>query len=335
MARLRPGATVLAPRLELSCDDTLDTAVHGRVRERLERWLGGLDRPAAGAVAGAAARRSRDSKLGGAGRGIAFRLAEQLGNLRREEAASLLGTWSRGRSARAGRLGVRFGLHHLYLPDLLKPAANEARARLLRVFHGRPIALPPPGRTVLRAGDRGSAGLGLCRFRPVRAAGRHSRADRRQDQGRSARRRHVRDFAGAGRRGGTGARRAWPSDGGLGLSAGDRWRPGGIHPPDARRGAGKGQGVHLPPGPPWARRSRCWHASGWPLERRRHRPSGQVAVACAVHPQPAAGRRAGGSAPGAAERADRRQDPPTGAPGRRDHPDRAGARAGCTGPGAG
>lgn len=163
VARLRPGAEVLAPRLELTLDDTLDIAAHSRVRERLERWLESwIARRLA--PLHALQRASRDSKLGGAGRGIAFRLAEQLGTLRREDAASLLGSLTEADRRVLGRLGVRFGLHHLYVPELLKPAANEVRARLLRVFHGRTVALPPPGRTVLRPATGDLLALGYADF---------------------------------------------------------------------------------------------------------------------------------------------------------------------------
>lgn len=48
------------------------------------------------------------------------------------------------------RLGVRFGRLHLYLADQLKPAAVEARARLWRIWAEPGLALPVPGRTVLR-----------------------------------------------------------------------------------------------------------------------------------------------------------------------------------------
>ena len=54
------------------------------------------------------------------------------------------------------------------MPDVLGPAANEARARLLRLHHGRAIALPPPGRTVLRpppaADPRDVAAIGFAPF---------------------------------------------------------------------------------------------------------------------------------------------------------------------------
>ena len=88
--------------------------------------------------------------LTGAGRGVAYRLAEEQGVMRRGEADSLIRDLSSTDRRALARLGVRFGQHHVYVPDLLKPAASEARARLSRIFHGRPQPLPPPGRTVLR-----------------------------------------------------------------------------------------------------------------------------------------------------------------------------------------
>ena len=39
MARLRAGGSLLSPRLELRCDDTLDVAARAGSGERLERWL--------------------------------------------------------------------------------------------------------------------------------------------------------------------------------------------------------------------------------------------------------------------------------------------------------
>ena len=53
---------VLAPRLELTVDDTLDIAAHGRVRKRLERWLGAWIAQRL-APLHALQRASRDSKL--------------------------------------------------------------------------------------------------------------------------------------------------------------------------------------------------------------------------------------------------------------------------------
>ena len=150
VARLRPGATVLAPRLQLELDPTLDAGVHERVRNRLARWLAGWIASRLGAL-DALREAARADGLTGAGRGIAYRLVELQGAMRRAEADSLIHDLADNDRRTLARLGVRFGRHHVFVPDLLKPAASEARSRLLRIFHGRPQPLPPPGRTVLRS----------------------------------------------------------------------------------------------------------------------------------------------------------------------------------------
>ena len=97
---------------------------------------------------------AHDEALGASARGIAFRLHEALGCVGREEVESLLPALTAADRAALGRLGVRFGWHHLFLPALLKPAAVEARVRLWRLAAG--TRLPPAGRA-----DR--AARGRCR----------------------------------------------------------------------------------------------------------------------------------------------------------------------------
>ena len=88
-------------------------------------------------------------------RGIAFRLAENLGVIERSEVADEV----RGldQEARAGMraLGVRFGAYHLYVPPLLKPAPGGLLAMLWALKNGgldQPgIARTDPARR-LRAG---------------------------------------------------------------------------------------------------------------------------------------------------------------------------------------
>jgi ATP-dependent RNA helicase SUPV3L1/SUV3 len=120
------------------------------VRRRLGRWLDHWLGERLGAIG-----RLRDAALGqgltGAGRGIAYRLVEAHGAMRRADAESLIRDLAQTDRRALARLGVRFGRHHVFVPDLLKPAASEARTRLSRIFHGRAQSLPPPGRTVLRS----------------------------------------------------------------------------------------------------------------------------------------------------------------------------------------
>ena len=150
VGRLRPGGSVLAPRLQLELDPTLDAAAQDRVRRRLGRWVESWIGERLGALARLRQAAGGDG-LTGAGRGIAYRLVEQQGAMRRAEADSLVRDLAQPDRRALARLGVRFGQHHVFVPDLLKPAASEARTRLMRIFHGRPQSLPPPGRTVLRS----------------------------------------------------------------------------------------------------------------------------------------------------------------------------------------
>ncbi|MFO1075412.1 MAG: helicase-related protein [Geminicoccaceae bacterium] len=167
VAQLRRGPAVQSPRVELTGAGSLDAAAQERVRARLERWVASWVERRLAALR-ALEQAARGSELEGAGRGVAFRLVEHLGSMERAAAASLIADLGERDHRLLTRLGVRFGLLHLYVPDLLRPAANEARARLLRLHHGRAIALPPPGRTVLRpppaADPRDVAAIGFAPF---------------------------------------------------------------------------------------------------------------------------------------------------------------------------
>ena len=128
----------------------LEAAPRQRVAERLGRWLEGWIRRELGVLLRLREAAERGG-LSGAGRAVAYRLAEGQGVVGREEADGLVRDLTAADRKLLARLGVRLGLCHLFVPDLLKPAACVARARLLRVFLGRPVAPAPPGRTVLRA----------------------------------------------------------------------------------------------------------------------------------------------------------------------------------------
>jgi ATP-dependent RNA helicase SUPV3L1/SUV3 len=147
VGRLVRGPGLRRPMLETIAGEELPerhrAAVGARLRRWLDLWLGrrlaALDRLA---VEGA--------RLGGPGRGIAFSVVEGLGSAAREPLADLLGDLAGSDRAALTRLGLRFGRRHVYVADLLKAGAIEARLRLWRVWAGEPLQLPPPGRTVLR-----------------------------------------------------------------------------------------------------------------------------------------------------------------------------------------
>jgi ATP-dependent RNA helicase SUPV3L1/SUV3 len=78
-------------------------------------------------------RRLQAAALDGPGRGLAFLLVEGLGNVATAAARTVLEVLGSADRERLSRLGVRFGVRHVYLPAMLKPRAIELRARLWAV----------------------------------------------------------------------------------------------------------------------------------------------------------------------------------------------------------
>ena len=149
VARLGRGSSVLAPVCRPQIDPSLEPAAQDRVRNRLARWLEAWVDRHLGALARLRTALRGDT-LSGAARGIAYRLVELQGAMRREEAESLVRDLTADDRKALARLGVRLGRHHVFMPDLLRPAAIEARIRLLRIYHGQALPPVPAGRTVLR-----------------------------------------------------------------------------------------------------------------------------------------------------------------------------------------
>ncbi len=92
--------------------------------------------------------------LSGAAKGIAFTLFEGLGAVHSVEVAHLTKALNNNDRSAMARLGLRFGVEVIYLPDMLKPAQIELRALLWNLhlndsndFH----ASPPAGRVTVDA----------------------------------------------------------------------------------------------------------------------------------------------------------------------------------------
>ena len=149
VGRLLPGATALVPRLEPLLADSISGAARAAVRQRLAQWLdaylAALTRPL---------RRLQAAGLEGPGRGLAFLLVEGLGNVRTVAARSVLQALGAADRERLTRLGVRFGVRHVYLPAMLKPRAIELRGRLWSVHHRAPgLAAPAPDRAAFAGAE--------------------------------------------------------------------------------------------------------------------------------------------------------------------------------------
>jgi ATP-dependent RNA helicase SUPV3L1/SUV3 len=153
IARLEPGEDVLKPLVVLSADDSMSTADKEKVQERLNAWVTEIVGERLKPLVEMAAAKD----LSGLARGIAFRLSEGLGVLRREAVAEEVRALDQPARSQLRNYGVRFGAFNIYFPLLLKPAAVELSLALWVLkngaAHGLDIASPPglprPGLTSL------------------------------------------------------------------------------------------------------------------------------------------------------------------------------------------
>jgi ATP-dependent RNA helicase SUPV3L1/SUV3 len=150
VARLAKGPDILAPVIDPLSSDLLDAQNRERVRRRLDRWLLNYLHRRMGPLL-----KLHDADLPAPARGLAFQLAEWLGSAPRrllEPQIKALGPEGR-RAVR--RLGVRIGRHCVYLQNLGKSAAVEARVLLWTIFAEctEPPAQIPTGRVSVPVAD--------------------------------------------------------------------------------------------------------------------------------------------------------------------------------------
>ncbi|MGQ0662282.1 MAG: helicase-related protein [Pseudomonadota bacterium] len=138
VARLIPGETALAPRVETLPADLLEPQHREAIRRRLAAWLQGtLERHLEPLVRlGAAA-------LEGPARGLAFELAAALGTVPRARVENQLAGLLKADRARLSALAVRLGAVAVFLPRLKRHDSVALRALLWSVFRGRPTPVPP------------------------------------------------------------------------------------------------------------------------------------------------------------------------------------------------
>jgi ATP-dependent RNA helicase SUPV3L1/SUV3 len=161
VGKLSAGPHPLHPIVELLADDLLKGELRSAVAARLDGWvkdhIGRVLEPLVALKNAADARTSSwdEGGLPGAARGLAFQLAENLGQL--DWVADDLSPEIRTAAHGLKRFGVRIGRRVLFLPRLIRPASS-ALAALLWAVHGRltHVPMPPaPGLTsfALEKGD--------------------------------------------------------------------------------------------------------------------------------------------------------------------------------------
>jgi len=188
VARLVKGDGLYVPRPELVSSDLLSIDQTQRMAQRLvgftaahvETILGRLivletpdaapvgdhkpktepksaavpaDAPITDAPAADAPQDVAPASLSGAAKGIAFILYERLGSVPTAEIGHLVRAMQESDKPRLARLGLRFGVETVYMPELLKPAQIELRSLLFSLANGAFFegAPPPAGRVAIDA----------------------------------------------------------------------------------------------------------------------------------------------------------------------------------------
>ncbi|MDP4924315.1 MAG: helicase-related protein, partial [Alphaproteobacteria bacterium] len=111
------------------------------------------DAPADDAPTDDAPQDTAPTSLSGAAKGIAFILYERLGSVPTAEIGHLIRAMRESDKPRLARLGLRFGVETVYMPELLKPAQIELRSLLFSLANGAFYegAPPPAGRVAIDA----------------------------------------------------------------------------------------------------------------------------------------------------------------------------------------
>ena len=121
VARLVSGEHVLKPRTILLADESLAGHARDVVAARIDRFVNHH----IATVLKPLDDLTRAEDLDGLARGLAFRLAENLGVLFRRDVADMIKELDQAARASLRKYGIRFGAYHVFMPALLKPAPAE------------------------------------------------------------------------------------------------------------------------------------------------------------------------------------------------------------------
>lgn len=178
VARLDAGEIPLRPGLAVIADEHLNAPDIARIERRLSDWLTATINERLKPLD----ELSRAEDVSGLARGVAFRIVENFGIVKREDIAEDIRQLDQEARGQLRRYGVRFGAFNIFIPALLKPAASDLVTMLwtLNRGEGAGIALasmPEPPREGLTSASAEVAipeafyrvaGFHLCGKRVVR-----------------------------------------------------------------------------------------------------------------------------------------------------------------------
>lgn len=171
LATLIAGSERLKPQISLPADERLESHARARVEARLRIWLTTHIAAVLTPLV-----KAREAQVPAPVRGIVFQLAEHLGTVRRAEVDSHLALLKDEERATLARLGIRFGVDHVFFPALLKAAPLRLRALLWIAAHREGLlhipALPASGRvSIPLAPGVADTFYVACGYRPIENTG--------------------------------------------------------------------------------------------------------------------------------------------------------------------
>lgn len=164
IARLRAGAEILHPDIEILVSELLDATARARIEKRLTAWLSahlkGILKPLSDA---------QKSELTGPARGLVFQLAENMGSLPRKAVEKQITALKREERKALRALGIVIGRASIYFPALLKAAPMSLLSLLwnISIPAETPPEIPHPGRVSLPTGDFPAAFLAAIGYHPA------------------------------------------------------------------------------------------------------------------------------------------------------------------------
>jgi ATP-dependent RNA helicase SUPV3L1/SUV3 len=132
IGRISAGDDPLKPNFTLFSDEHLAAIDKDNISTRIENWLAHYIEVRLKPLVEI----SKAGDITGLARGIAFRLCENFGILKRGTVAEEIKSVDQDGRAQLRKYGVRFGAHHIYFPLLLKPASADLLLLLWLLKHG-------------------------------------------------------------------------------------------------------------------------------------------------------------------------------------------------------
>jgi len=143
VARLARGNEILKPDVVPLASSLLVSGTLERLKNRLKAWVTSyLKTTIEGLI------HAHNAKLPPTARGIAFQLSENFGVLPRTGLQDQIKALHQDERQRLRRFGIIIGRQSVYMPELLKPAADPVKAILWSLWNhlDEPPTLPHPGR---------------------------------------------------------------------------------------------------------------------------------------------------------------------------------------------